>query len=446
MIQIDGQLRSLTELRFVAGLYPCPGCGSREVGKVEIFGAGGRLIAIASCPRCQSSRKFRFPMRNYPPPMTPSRYELGGSEPSSVIRPEQLVEELDRVSPVVVWEPEGLAPAEWRANLSALYQAATCLVELLKFIPDGAGAVPDAALDKAGCADALARPERYQRVWLVAELDRYHKLFALHGRDGPRIYTLEPPVLPPRGELSSRTLEAHLEWVRRGRTGAGRLDIANVDVTGVKVGAKDMSGALLDGVIFDRATVSYSTFERAELTDVRMVQTDLRSCSFVGARLLRCDFLGAILVRGKLDYTVIEGGRFGRAYLDRCIWRRARADGVDFRDADFGASALEDAVFVDCDFRGASFSPHTRELPGSALGGAVRTRFERCDLRDTRWAGRDLDGSVFVDCRFHGASGRPARVIGVRIERPDLSPGGDRRVIGRDEDVLALWRGPGVRQ
>jgi Pentapeptide repeats (8 copies) len=223
----------------------------------------------------------------------------------------------------------------------------------LKFIPDGAGAVPDAALDKAGCADALARPERYQRVWLVAELVRYHKLFALHGRDGPRIYTLEPPVLPPRGELSSRTLEAHLQWVRRGRTGAGRLDIANVDVTGVKVGAKDMSGALLDGVIFDRATVSYSTFERAELTDVRMIQADLRSCSFVGARLLRCDFLGAILVRGKLDYT---------------------------------------------------------------------------------------------DCRFHGASGRPARVIGVRIERPDLSPGGDRRVIGRDEDVLALWRGQGVRQ
>ena len=165
MIHINGQLRSHTELGFVAGLYPCPGCGSREVGKVETFRTGGRLIAIASCPDCQSSRKFRFPMRNYPPQMRPSRYELGGSEPSSVIRPLQFVEELDRVSPTVVWEPESLAPVAWRANLSALCQAATCLIELLKFIPDGDGAVPDAAHDKAGCSDALARPERYDRAW-----------------------------------------------------------------------------------------------------------------------------------------------------------------------------------------------------------------------------------------------------------------------------------------
>jgi uncharacterized protein YjbI with pentapeptide repeats len=367
------------------------------------------------------------------------RYELGGSDPSSVIRPVQFVEELDRVGAGVVWEPESLAPAEWRANLGALNRAGTCIAELLKFIPEGADSVPDSALDKASRADALARPEKYQREWLEGELARYRELFSCHEKDGPRVYALEPRRPLPRGELSSRTLEAHLQWVRRGRKGDGRLDISNVDVTEVNVGAKDMSGALLDGVIFDRADVSFSTFDRAELTGAQMVQTNLQSCSFAGARLVRCDLLGAVLALGKLDEVVIEGGRFDRAYLNRCLWRRARVQGASFRDADFANSALDDSVFIDCDLRGANLS--LREDSKNVLGTTTRTRFERCDLRDTKWADRDMQGAVFIDCRFHGASGLPARLDGVRIERPDLSPDGDGSVIGRGSEVLSVWRG-----
>ena len=47
MIQIKGQLRSLTEMGFVAGLYPCPGCGSHEVGHLDTY-AGGRMGAKAT--------------------------------------------------------------------------------------------------------------------------------------------------------------------------------------------------------------------------------------------------------------------------------------------------------------------------------------------------------------------------------------------------------------
>lgn len=435
-IHIEGQLRSIIELRFAAGLYPCPGCGGREVGEMKTYLSGGRYFAIVSCPDCRSSRKLSFRMRSYPPSPSLERHELGGSEQSSVIRPVQFVEELDRVSAGVVWEPESLAPAEWRANRGALNRAATCIVELLKFIPVGADSVPDSALDEAGRADALARPEKYQRARLASELDRYRDLFARHEKDGPRIYALEPPRPTPRGELSSRALEAHLQWVRRGRKGDGRLDIANIDGAGVKVGAQDMSGALLEGVIFDRADVSFSTFAGAELTGVQMVQADLQSCSFVGARLARCDFTGAILALGKLDDAVIEGGRFDHAYLNRCLWRRARVRGASFLDADFANSALDDAVFIECDLRGANLS-----LSKDLLGTTTRTRFERCDLRDTRWEGRYLDGAVFIDCRFHGAGGRPALIDGVRIERPDLSPDGDGSVIGRGNEVLSVWRG-----
>jgi len=435
-IQIEGQLRSIIELRFAAGLYPCPGCGSREVGEMKTYLSSGRYFAIVSCPDCRSSRKLSFRMRSYPPSPSLERHELGGSEPSSVIRPVQFVEELDRVSAGVVWEPEKLASGEWYANLSAINRASTCIVELLKFVPDGADSVPDSALNKTDRADALASPEKYQRAWLASELDRYRDLFARHEKDGPRIYALEPPRPTLRGELSPRALDAHMQWVRRGRKGDGRLDIANIDSAGVKAGAQDMSGALLEGVIFDRADVSFSTFAGAELTGVRMVQTDLQSCSFVGARLARCDFLGAILALGKLDNAVIEDGRFDHAYLNRCLWRRTHVQGASFCYADFANSAFDNAVFINCNLRGANLS-----LREDLLGTTTRTRFERCDLRDTRWEGRYLDGAVFIDCRFHGASGRPARIDGVRIERPDLSPDGDGSVIGRGNEMLSVWRG-----
>ena len=254
---------------------------------------------------------------------------------------------------------------------------------------------------------------------IMAELDRYRELFARHERDRPRIYAREPPIQLPRGELSSHTLRAHGEWVRRGRTGDGRLDIANIDVTGVNVGSPEMSGALLDGVIFDRANVSFSTFDRAELTGVRMIQTNIQSCSFVGARLAQCDLLGANLSLGKLDDAVISGGRFARAYLYRCLWRRAYANDVDFGEATFCDSALDDAVFVNCDMRGAIFSLHTKGI----LGSTARTRFERCDLRDTQWAGRNLDDAVFVEAvgsTARAASRRrsPAFASSGRIYRP----------------------------
>jgi uncharacterized protein YjbI with pentapeptide repeats len=444
MIDVEGEPRSLTEMRFAVGLYPCTGCGSRDVGTLELRGGGAVRIYSGPCPRCRTLREVRFRVRREPGTLpSPARFELGGPEASAIIEPVQLVEELDRLGPRVATEPTTLAPAAWRANLELVNRAITCIVELLKFIPAGADGLPDAALDATGRADRKARPEKYQRAQLEGERARYLALVAKHDADAPRIFALEAAVAPrpvARGELSSRTLEAHLQWVKRGRTGDGRLDIAHVDVTGVKVGAKDLSGARLDGVILDRADASFSTFERAELVDVRAVQTNLGSCSFVSARLVRCDLLGANLSLGKLDDAVIGGGRFDRTYLDRGLWRRAKADGASFRDADFGNAALDDAVFVDCDLRGASFSLRTKGI----LGTTARARFERCDLRDTQWVGRDLDGTVFVDCKFHGTSGQPGRISGVRIERPDLSPAGDGRTIGRDEDVLALWRGATV--
>ena len=444
MIDVDGEPRSLTEMRFAVSLLPCAGCRSHDVGEIEFRTGPGVLIVSASCPRCRAARELRYRPKTDPRARgTPPQYHLGGPEPSQIIRPHQLVAELDRLTPTIGWDPQRLAPAAWHAQWNTLDRALTCLTELAKFIPAGGDRIPDAALDATSMADRTARPEKYQRAWITTEHERLAALVEAYKLDAKRIYALEAadkPTKPVRGELSSRSLEAHLQWVRRGRTGAGRLDIANVDVKGVKVGAKDLSGARLDGVVLDRCDVSFSTFERADLTDVSLVQANLGSCTLSGARIVRCDFIGANLGLGKLEDAVIGGGRFDRTYLDRCSFRRAKVDGTSFRDADFGNAPLDGAVFVDCDLRGASFSLRTKGL----LGTTEKTRFERCDLRDTKWEARDLDNATFIDCKLHGISGRPGRTNGISIARPDLSPNGDGRTIGRDADVLALWRGEAV--
>jgi uncharacterized protein YjbI with pentapeptide repeats len=135
--------------------------------------------------------------------------------------------------------------------------------------------------------------------------------------------------------------------------------------------------------------------------------------------------------------VVIDGGRFDRTWLSRGIWKGARVVGASFRNADFGDSRLDDATFVDCDLRGASFALHT---PLLELGTTHSARFEGCDVRDTGWDQRDVHGAVFIRCRWHGASGAPTHCTDVTIEDPDLSPEGDRSGVAGPDAVFALWK------
>jgi hypothetical protein len=430
-------------MRFATALQPCPGCGDRERGddRLDLSGSHPFIFLRGTCPRCGTELAYRFqygarnPFTESPPPA----FHLGGDEPSRIITPYQFLAEVDQLAPSIVWEPEALGVAAWKASGTMVSRIATCFNELLKFVV-GAD-MPAAALDDAGRADRAARPERYQRAWLEAERDRYAALLARRKADAPRIWALDaienPPPPPPRGELSSRTLEAHQQWVWRGRTGEGRLDIAHVDASRARIGAKDLSGARLEGVRLEGADASYSTFEGAELIDVRAAGANLGSCSFVGARLVRCDLASSNLALARLGGATITSGRWDQALLDRAACDRARFEGTSLRNVDINNARLDNTVFADCDFRGANFALRTPQPPGTTRG----TRFERCDLRETRWTDRDLTGASFVDCRFRGITGVPSALAMVRIERPDLSPAGDGSAIGTPEDVIALWHG-----
>jgi uncharacterized protein YjbI with pentapeptide repeats len=380
MIDIPGEARSDAEMRFAASLVACSGCGSFDSGPLGLRPSMmGSVILASLCPHCGAERAVRFRVRFkagrpcVDPDYMPAAHELGGPEPSRVIRPEQLVAQIDRLSPTVIWTPENLAPAAWRRQWDINSRLMTCLNELLKFPGK----------------DTCAR--------IIGERDRLAALIEAYRKEGPRIYAQEQagsPRFEPRGELNARSVDAHRQWIRRGCTGEGRLDIAHIDASGRRIGYMDLTAARLDHITFDRSNLAFAKFDRAELIDITMIQANLIDCSFAGARLIRCDLLGANLSLGKLDEVEIEGGRFDRSQLDRSLFRRAKVGSASFRGTDFGNAALDDSVFTDCDLRGTSFSLHTRDL----LGTMARTRFERCDLRETSWEGRALDTVVFVDC------------------------------------------------
>jgi len=140
---------------------------------------------------------------------------------------------------------------------------------------------------------------------------------------------------------------------------------------------------------------------------------------------------GRLVVRDR----VIVGQSFAGHTLAGAIVERGRFDDVSFGDA-----VLDDAVFTDCDLRGADFAV----IPLGPGGTTARTRFERCDLRGTIWIDRSLASAVFVDCKLQFARGRPRDVDAIEVTRPDLSIAGDGSQIATASEVLdKLWQATG---
>lgn len=188
--------RSIGEMRFVTTLEPCPHCGA-PTGDLDLYGDDDAYAMTGPCPRCATMRIFKF--RTYGDPLKGEYtfHELGGRAPSEIIPVARFFAELDRVLPLCRTEPTALGPVEWRASGAAVDRAITCVLELLKFIPDGAAAIPESALG-VDPADRAARSECYGRAWLEGERDRLQTLAQRYTADAPRIWAFEEAGTPVR--------------------------------------------------------------------------------------------------------------------------------------------------------------------------------------------------------------------------------------------------------
>ena len=318
MIVVTGAPRSVAEMDFAASLFPCGECGSRDIGKLEMSGAAGERTLSGRCPRCRTPRVIRFDGRDAVDLPAPEPLHLGGPEPSQIITPVQLFEELDRLSPLIVWEPEALGPEMWRANAVLTDRAATCLNELLKFIPAGATAMPDDALDDASRADRDARPERYERAWLAPERDRYLDLIKRRIATGP---PYQGKVALADVDLAGHTLGAQ----NLSRARFERCDLSRADLTGTTLDDAVLLDCNLRGANLGGGTARNVRFEQCDLRDTTWAGRDL-----TGAVFLDCKLFGASGEPRGVERAVVErpdlsrqgdGGLIGVADDVLALWR-----------------------------------------------------------------------------------------------------------------------------
>ncbi|MGH3680971.1 MAG: hypothetical protein ACRDT2_12085 [Natronosporangium sp.] len=171
--------RSTEESHLYMQLHPCE-CGEadfewRERGLVQ---RDERLVSVYSgeCERCGRPRVFEFALVPEPAPPAPA---LGGDLPSSIIDPGEfwrIGEELARAVPA---DPAALGDDEFYGAYDALAFALASVDEVLKFIPEGADAVPPESFRSPAGRQLHARsPELFSRSRLLATRDAYGRLLA----------------------------------------------------------------------------------------------------------------------------------------------------------------------------------------------------------------------------------------------------------------------------
>ena len=134
---MTGRARSSIEMTFASSLVPCEKCGTRDLGKLELYGDDDLWTYQTVCPSCGTRRTFTYPTVGAPYDVQPSTYELGDG-PSTLISRAQFEAELARVKPLIRDQPGELQPREWNASRDAIWRTLTCLIELAKLSPNPA--------------------------------------------------------------------------------------------------------------------------------------------------------------------------------------------------------------------------------------------------------------------------------------------------------------------
>jgi uncharacterized protein YjbI with pentapeptide repeats len=389
--------RTIDEVNFYVDESPCYVCGQRGLTDEEPRYREGLYRAM--CATCKSDRSFEFdPL--YSKESAPPFFLAPDAEPTALFDAAQLRAIADREMSRVPAEPTEIATrAAYNAARAYLVRGRIALNELVKFQPGDAATTAEAAR----AADLYAAYKQAQAV-----------------------VDSKPGALPPARGLGER-FGQHAYWLQRGKVGDGRLVFRNEFWEHSGMSTSRMHEALIEDTTFQGIDLSFSELDRATIRGAKFLGCDLNVAQLDGAVIENSDFRGSALGLGRLRDTRISGGDWSDIAAGRSRWT-AEVTGVDLRGARFRDAVLDDSVFVRCDLRGADFSRKDRIL--ESLGTAHRTRFVECDLRGAKVEGWRLDGTVFERCLVHGLEGTPDFEGKVEVDAADLSPDGDRSVIG----------------
>jgi hypothetical protein len=173
--------RSPDECQLYMELRPCS-CGEDAFSwtRHSLEQHDGRLVSVyeGTCGRCDAARRFEFEVAgDYPEPPA-----YGGDAPSRVVDPGEFLVSSQRAVAEVPADPAQVDADQLVEAYDAVELAVAAIVEVLKFIPDGADAVPEAAFTSARGRQVYAGdPARFRRARLaleLAELERIRTAYA----------------------------------------------------------------------------------------------------------------------------------------------------------------------------------------------------------------------------------------------------------------------------
>lgn len=172
--------RTRDEAHLYMDLHPCAECGDADVPwENAILDDAGTPVRryTGTCPGCGAVREFVFALPERPAVLPDHEVlSFGGPERSELLDAGEWlwVSDLAAQSATgVALDPEGVRVADAEAR-EALAVAVAALNEILKFVPDGADAVPDSAFwSDRGRELRHAAPGRFERRRLQAVRDTY---------------------------------------------------------------------------------------------------------------------------------------------------------------------------------------------------------------------------------------------------------------------------------
>lgn len=422
MIVIAGEPRSLQEMDFIAGMYPCDACGDWRPVSWRTGGTGSEWLVRAACPRCASERAFSFTSSQDLTEADPADNELGDGT-SNILEPFDFVREIDRLVPTLVISPERLAGDDWEQNVTAVDRVRTSLNELAKFLVGDA--IPVIAHRSGhGHTDRAVRPERYQRAWISEERAYWDHIAKTIALDAPRIFAARG-AKAPRGTLDADALARHRLWRETRGARGERLVVVTADAARRVARGANFAGSRLEKISLVGADLVGTDLSEAELIEVDLGRGRLETATLANAQLCCCTAPDVLAEAATFEGAQLEHCDLARGLLATSVWTRATAVRCNFTKADIADAQLNVAHFVGCDFRGAS-------LAGTTLAGAV---LEDCDLRDVDLSGSDLRATSFIRCAFAGAIGPPIARAGWLVVDADFSDRADASDLGTADDL-----------
>jgi hypothetical protein len=279
--------RSLKEIEFAASLRPCAACGDRAPLRWHSSGGFGAWRTHAVCP-CGELRMYEYTCDLDLHAVEPKHHELGGREPSTIIEPGELIAEIERIAPAISSTDTG------SDNWQCVHRVLTAINELRK----------------------LVRGDRARVKWAREQHTRYSQILqqllnAEHAARGGARLVAGPYTPSPTIDRDAR--RAHVEWLKRGRTGSGRMEVAEARTVIERFSAEDVTAARFERTEFG-PDISFTKFDEAELVDCVLERAFVASAHYAGATLTRCS-----LDRAHGQYVDFSWARIDRCSFDDAV-------------------------------------------------------------------------------------------------------------------------------